>query len=60
MPTQSQDVNFVFNELSADHQRVTIQGQATFSSLWIKCPPPDAAPDTPEKPRLFWVCLKWK
>ena len=26
----------------------------------IKCPPPDAAADTPEKPRLFWVCLKWK
>ena len=30
VPTQSQDVSFVFNELSADHQQVTIQGQATF------------------------------
>ena len=30
VPTQSQDASFVFNELSADHQQVTIQGQATF------------------------------
>ena len=30
VPTQSQDVSFDFNELSADHQQVTIQGQATF------------------------------
>ena len=30
VPTQSQDVNFVFNELSADHQEITLQGQATF------------------------------
>lgn len=30
VPTQSQDVNFVFNEQSADHQQVTLQGQATF------------------------------
>ncbi|MBM3955084.1 MAG: SPFH domain-containing protein [Planctomycetes bacterium] len=30
VPTQSQDVNFVFNELSADHQEITLQGQVTF------------------------------
>jgi len=29
------------------------------SRLWIKFPPPDAAADTPEKPWLFWGCLKW-
>ena len=26
----------------------------------MKEPPPDAAADTPEKPWLFWECLKWK
>lgn len=30
VPTQSQDVNFVFNELTADHQEITLQGQVTF------------------------------
>lgn len=30
VPTQSQDVSFVFHELSQDHQQVTLQGQATF------------------------------
>lgn len=30
VPTQSQDVSFVFNEISNDHQQVTLQGQATF------------------------------
>ena len=30
VPTQSQDVTFVFKELSGDHQEVTLQGQATF------------------------------
>jgi hypothetical protein len=28
--------------------------------LLLKCPPLDAATDTPEKPRLFGGCLKWK
>ena len=30
VPTQSQDVPFVFNEITRDHQQVTLQGQATF------------------------------
>jgi len=30
VPTASQDVPFVFNEITRDHQQVTIQGQATF------------------------------
>lgn len=30
VPTQSQDVPFVFNEITHDHQQVTLQGQATF------------------------------
>ncbi|MFM7077644.1 MAG: SPFH domain-containing protein [Planctomycetaceae bacterium] len=30
VPTQSQDVPFVFNEITKDHQQVTLQGQATF------------------------------
>lgn len=30
VPTQSQDVSFVFNELTRDFQEVTLQGQATF------------------------------
>lgn len=30
VPTQSQDVPFVFNEITSDHQQVTLQGQAIF------------------------------
>ncbi len=30
VPTQSQDVSFVFNELTKDFQEVTLQGQATY------------------------------
>jgi regulator of protease activity HflC (stomatin/prohibitin superfamily) len=30
VPTQSQDASFIFNELTADFQEVTLQGQATF------------------------------
>ncbi|HMP16164.1 MAG TPA: hypothetical protein PKD72_04005, partial [Gemmatales bacterium] len=31
VPTQSQDASFVFNELTRDFQKVTLQGQVTFA-----------------------------
>jgi len=36
------------------------QGMMSVNRLLLKCPPLDAATDTPEKPRLFGGCLKWK